>query len=611
MLLEDDEIFIFETSNITNGTDPVIHVVNKLNPQPDLSWTDDNGASDGVNAKLTVDIGSHGGFYYVFIRKAGTSGGTCDLKVSVGTSTYFHTSNCAVWGSRIECTKTVTETLNWFTADLDINGDSHIWLEDQTGNPGEIIAYNDDWNVSSGFDWGNNSRIRKNTSTNVRALIVSSHSSYYPIGNCDLYMNCKNSAISNKVSNPNDAIQSAPSTNTYNCIAWSGGIVHSFGEHWFWPSNAGNPWNAYDQLNSPYHELFSFDNYYANWCDGDSILARHTGQVMNFTRMDEYQPWACVALWGDGTNYFEHASVKKPANDQPHGYDWESKYGVGYERLFHPKDKLSGYGSIQWYYMKTGYTTGPTPPTKKSAIIFNTANLTTDELNLMNQMVEAFSDKTRFEELYEFWKNTWDDPDLIHHSNPRMFAKSKQYKALLDYCENLGREAWPLVFKLFLEGEELNLLLIEDLTKKEYLWKMVDILRKQNQESITNHTIPSQRANYIYYIAALLGELEKELEREQNKNAVTDVLTLDQNPSINLYPNPAGNIVHIELIGLQQTEVVLKISDLTGKTLKSVTKTISGDYTFNINLEDIAIGAYICRIEAEKEIRTIRFDVIR
>ena len=332
---------------------------------------------------------------------------------------------------------------------------------------------------------------------------------------------------------------------------------------------------------------------------------------MNFDRMDEYQPWVCVALWGqNGSNYFTHASVKKPANDQPHGYDWESKGGISYDRFFHPKDALVGYGEIQHYYMKSGYSFG-VPPTKKAAYVFKTADLTNDELYLMNQMVEAFSDKTRFEKLYKSWKNTWDDPELIIHSNPRMYAKSKHYNILLDYCENIGKEVWPLFFKKFMKGEELNMLLIEDLTKEKYTWKMNYILRQQNAECARNGTVPSQRVNYVYYIAALLGELEKEFEREQKSNTITSVLTFDQNQLINLYPNPAGNSINIKIVGLLQTDVVIKICDLSGKVLKSISKNMMGDHTFNINIEDILEGTYICKIESDNAVRITKFNVIK
>jgi hypothetical protein len=292
--------------------------------------------------------------------------------------------------------------INWFTADL--TGDSHIWLEDQTGTPGKIIEYNDDCTLPSDFSWGNNARIREYVSTNVRALIVSSHSSWNPTGNCDVYMNCMNSPST--LPKQTDAIQSAPYSTSYNCIAWSGGVLHSFVYTWFWPPDEGNDWEAKSRRGHSDHDLTSFDNYYANISDGDSLLLRHSPPVMRFIRAGSYSSSSCIALWGqtvEGEEQFTHASVRKPSNDQPHGYDWESKIGLYSDRCFHPGDALSDYyDSILHYYVKSGYS----DISMKSAFLQESADFDIDKQVLMKEMVQAYSDKPKFDELYESWKNT-------------------------------------------------------------------------------------------------------------------------------------------------------------------------------------------------------------
>jgi hypothetical protein len=135
----------------------------------------------------------------------------------------------------------------------------------------------------------------------------------------------------------------------------------------------------------------------------------------------------------------------------------------------------------------------------------------------------------------------WGDPDLIIYSNPRMFTKSKQYNAVLNYCKNKGKETSPLIFNKYVDGEELNMLLIGDLTYGEYLWVM-DNIKYQKKLKATN-IIPSQKANYVN-IVILLGELEKDIETEFKSDTYTDVLTFDKTQSINVYPNPAGNFVN-------------------------------------------------------------------
>ncbi|MDO8928516.1 MAG: hypothetical protein Q7W54_05970, partial [Bacteroidota bacterium] len=328
--LSSGNTYIFETKNATS--DPVLQLF-KTDAPSQYSWTNDDGG-EGYNSKLTVNITSTGN-YYVFIRKyinPSSVVGTCDLYLDNS----LYVSNCAVSGSGIRCDISVSETLNWFTASL--SGDSRIWIEDQSDFPGRIIDYNDDYYSGSGdFYWGLASRVKANLNTSIRAVIVSCYSSYNPTGNCDLYMNCKNSTITSSFPNleADDAVQSAPQSSAYNCISWSGGRT-DLGRY-FWPADYGNPWEAYNHVNYGDHDLRSFDNFYSNKDDDGNVLVRDYGSIMNITRSSATSSNASVALWGFGSEYYTHGSVKKPANDQPHGYDWESKPG-GLMRTFHPRD---------------------------------------------------------------------------------------------------------------------------------------------------------------------------------------------------------------------------------------------------------------------------------
>lgn len=573
-----------ETKGATS--DPVMHLF--FFGEPTLyTWTNDDGGL-GYNSKIVASI-TESGLYTILIRKKSTSvAGTCSLyKNSTRLS-----STCAVSGSPIQCNKTVSSGLNWFTADL--SGDSHIWLEDQTGNPGKIIQYNDDWNVSSDFSWGNNARIREYVSTNVRALILSSHSSWNPTGNCDVYMNCRNS--SGPVSKPLDAIQSALSSTNYNCFSWSGGRT-DLGRY-FTPDQYDSPWKSSNELNS-------FDNFYGNRDDDGEVVVRYTSQiVMNFSRDEATASNACVALWSSSPNSFEHASVKKPANEQPHGYDWESKDG-SLDRFFHPKDALTGYNTIQRYYKFSGWSSG-TQPEMKSENVQITTDLTDDDSDLLSRMADTFLDKARFEKLYESWKDTWDDPELVNQNNCKMFAKNEQYSSLLYYCQNQSKEVWPLIFNKYVDGEELSMLLIADVTKDEYSWLMEEIRKQQNRECSRKRYPPSQRVNGLNYISALLKEVDK-----LKSDPITDVLSFDIDQSVNLYPNPAKDVVNIVIAGVQQTELVIKIYDLSGKVLKSVTKHMKGDHTGYINIGDIPNGTYILKIESNSNVYITKLNVIK
>ncbi len=575
----------FETVGATS--DPVMHLFKTDDPATH-SWTDDDGGS-GYNSKIVANITSPGS-YWVLIRKYSNPSsvvGTCNLYRNGSLAV----SNCPISGSRIQCDKSVSEELNWFTADL--TGDSRIWIENQSGYPGKIIAYNDDWLGDSDFSWGLSSRVRSNLNTSIRATIVSHYSSYNPTGNCDVYMNCMNSSTSLPIQN--DAIKSG-SGSFYNCYGWSGGRLTKED-----PASSYSPWYGDDDLDS-------FDNYYKNIDNEGEDCFRYGPPAMRFIRLGDDATDGHIALW-EKSGIIVHASVKKPANDQPHGYDWESKDG-GDDRLFHPKNAIGGFGNIEYYYNQQGYSYS-SESSKKSAIIHKKVSLASDKQLLLNKMVNAYSDMERFEKLYESWKETWDNPMLINHSSSRMHANSNQYGALLGYCKERGKAIWPVIFDKYLDGEEIIDLLILDLTKEEYLMVIDSIRYKQNLEARINNTSPSQRTNVINFVAFLLGELEQKFERGQNSIAVSNFFTCDQNQSFNVYPNPAGNTITIKIVGLKQTNMIIKICDLSGKVLKSVSEEVSGDFTYSINIEDIPDGTYLCKIESSNAVNTIKFNVVK
>ena len=169
-----------------------------------------------------------------------------------------------------------------------------------------------------------------------------------------------------------------------------------------------HPWYAPDPLTA-------FDNFFGNrdrygnpLCRGEETATGILNQAMNFTRSGASASNGCVALWQYG-GAFTHGSVTKPGNDQPHGYDWESKPG-GLMRSFHPRNALSGssYGSISHYYRWDGTWTYGTPPMK---IVASLADVYSPKV-ITAQFTE--SEKAKLRELikqraYRICTLTWDE----------------------------------------------------------------------------------------------------------------------------------------------------------------------------------------------------------
>ncbi len=498
---------VFETKKKNPyGSDPYMYLFRYNEPVYKSTWADDDSGS-GLQSKISATI-EHSDYYVLLIRAYNSDNpGTTDLWKDGS----LYASDVPVAGIKLYCGNIVTgEYLNFFTAYL--KGDSRLWLQSYyTGNG--IVCFNDDYHGSGDFKWGLASR-QNAPVYRIRYAIISTYSSYNPTGTCDVYMGCRNSTIMSYFPNlkADDAIRSAPASSAYNCISWSGGRT-DLGRY-FWPPEGGNPWRGSTDLES-------FDNFFSNTKSGKKLV-RYNG-AMNYTRSGANAGNAVVALWHN--KKYTHGSVKKPGNDQPHGYDWESKPG-GLMRTFHPRDALEGndYGKIVAYYRWDGTRSYGNPPMKTMAAGeenpmngIEKVEFTQSDKEKLYELLFIIPEnvKEEFEKKYLDWKKTWDDPTLQIHSNPRMFAISKEYDNFLSYCEEKGKSVWPLIFNKYEQGDELVTNPIEDLTFQEYS-HMMDVIRDDNFKKAIEapDVIPSQTANWTRYIINVLSELSANYEIE-------------------------------------------------------------------------------------------------
>ena len=116
--------------------------------------------------------------------------------------------------------------------------------------------------------------------------------------------------------------------------------------------------------------------------------------------------------------------------------------------------------------------------------------------------------KQEFNTKYGAWKDTWNDPNLIIHSNPRMFAQSRQYEEFLSFCKEQDKTIWPLLFQKYEQGDELVKMAIIDLTYTEYGSLSDEIRQESTKERYTAegaYIVPSGEANMMKYIKKLLA----------------------------------------------------------------------------------------------------------
>ncbi|CAG1002275.1 hypothetical protein METP2_03371 [Methanosarcinales archaeon] len=492
---------VFETrKSDPYASDPVMFLFSGSDPVNGGSWSNDDWGN-GYQSKISVTIPNTGTYYLLLRSYSSSYPGTSDLYKDGS----LYASNVALAGTNVyngDISK--TGTLNYFTAKL--TGDSRLWLEDSSSWPGKIKGFNDDYSGSGDFYWGVASRVKQQFSPSINYALVSSYSSSNPTGTADLYMKLDNSDITSFFPNlkADDAIKSAPASDAYNCISWSGGRV-DLGRY-FWPPDPGNPW--YDP-----NQLTAFDKFYGN------NPSRYSG-AMTYTRTGATVDNSVVDLWAVNGVY-THASVKKPGNDQPHGYDWESKPG-GLMRTLHPRYALRGddYGDVSNYYKQTGtYASGVSSQAiggmtleesiESGLTVIEKVELTEDEKAKQSNLIENIPKEVNneFNTKYGLWKETWNDPNLLIHSNPRMYAQSKQYKDFLSYSKKHGKAIWPLLFQKYEQGDDFVKMAILDLTYTEHGSLLDEIRQESAKERYTAEGVyiaPSENANMMKYIKKLL-----------------------------------------------------------------------------------------------------------
>jgi len=502
---------VFETrKSDPYASDPVMFLFNYYDPVNGGSWSNDDWGN-GWQSKISATIPSTGTYYLLLRSYSSSSPGTSDLYKDGS----LYASNVALAGTNINIGGLYkTGTLNYFTSQL--TGDSRLWLVDSSSSPGKIRASNDDYAGTGDFYWGLASRVKNQFSPDIKYALVSSYSSSNPTGTADLYMKLDNSNIMSSFPNlkADDAIKSAAASDAYNCISWSGGRI-DLGRY-FWPPSPGNPW-----YNS--NKLTAFDNFYGN------NPSRYAG-AMTYTRTGATESNSVVDLWANPLNpdYYTHGSVRKPGDDHPHGYDWESKPG-GLMRTFHPRYALRGdgrydYGNVVSYYKWTGTyasaastsaaysqkTEGMTfeESVKRGLTVIEKVELSKEEQTKQSNLIDKIPEKVKqeFDTKYRAWKETWNDPNLIIHSNPRMYTQSDHYKEFLSYSKEQGKVIWPLLFQKYEQGDGLVKEALIDLTYTEHGYILDEIRQESTKERYNAqgaYLAPSEDANIMRYIKKL------------------------------------------------------------------------------------------------------------
>jgi len=542
-----------------------------------LSWSNVNG---GVNGESQLDlIVSTAGYYAVMVRPYPSGSGLTDIYLD----NTLLVDNAVVNGRTYTMSALKGGDLNFFTCRL-TQGDTRMIASRYFASSAR--GYNDDYTTAGDWNWGYASRIKKSFGTD--SVQYGYVCAYSPLstGISDVYLGNENSNVNYTnypefpLLKPDDAIKTASNTGMYNCISWSGGITST----WVWPPS----W--YSTYNCPANDmnLTCFDNFYSN------NPVRYPG-AWNYTRTGATSANAVVDLWALN-GHFTHASVRKPGNNHPHGYDWESKPG-GTTRTLHPRNALTnlgwGYGAVVNYYIPTGtYARNATlnfetdaDAVRAGVAVFDVARLseTADQklTTLLRKTEAGFT--ARFNELYAAWKKTWEQNAI--YSDPAAYCKNEEYKALEAYALKNPKQAMLRVFEKFVTGNEhLSGELLLTLTKEKYGYLM-DQVKAERQakpnDAQGRYRIHGDHDNGVLYVEKILAVLDYQPDPVVITDAVNIVVS----------PNPVKDRLVVNLTLQQNSRVSITVlSSQTGirRVVQPEKELLQGTHRLETSIQGIA-----------------------
>lgn len=542
------------------------------------SWSNVNGGAGG-ESYLNIYV-SQASLFYIMLRPYPSGTGVTNI-IYNGTTLV---SNAVVGGRSYAMSELKGGPLNFFTTRL-TGGDTRMIASRYLASSAR--GYNDDYATSGDWTWGLASRIKKDFGTDSVAYGFVCAYSPNSTGNSDVYLGNLNSTVNNvnqsvfPLLKPDDAIL-ASNTGYYNCISWSGGVTAT----WIWPPNL---YSTYNCSNSDM-DIACFDHFYANQ------PVRYPG-AWNYTRNGATVNSAVVDLWALN-GHFTHGSVRKPGNNHPHGYDWESKPG-GLDRTFHPRNALTnlnfGYGAVVNYYIPTGtYARNAAQAfsfesdvhaVKAGVAVFEHARLTETSSGKLNNMLRKAdpSFAAEFNRLYEMWKQTWAANAM--YSDPAMYCKNAQHEALAAFAARNPRQAMLLVFDKFVnENDHFIGQLMWTLTGAKY-GKLLDEVKTERarnpNDEAGRYKIHGDHDNGVLYVEKILKQLEEE----------PVVTTVTETVNVVVSPNPVKDRMSVQLNLTKSARVSVQvISGQTRqtRTLQTETTLPAGNHRFNLDIAGFA-----------------------
>ena len=654
----------FRTEPISGNSyytvDPIMYLYKIDNPDT-YSWqNDDYGGSTGYHSRIDV-TNIPAGEYYLVIRAYNISYSYSALGsqglVDVFQDNAILNTNAPVSGYMLEATypQHPYGYVNYFTAYS--TGIPVIWIMNKLSENTHVLKYSGGTNFTMStpldFDWSNDARFRfyKQNNNYYCVLVSAAGSANGYFGNCDAYGNVLEGAVIMLGSKPffpnlkiGDKMISAPNTTQYNCHAWSGGITtgvfdnisrvgvingHNYGSVLVWST---------------------WDNYFGNSPD------RYTGATTYIKNQADAGNGE-IALWSyDGTiSGVSHTSVRLLANNNPHGYDWESKCGNNF-RIFHPRNALwsnnnvFGYGNIIAYYRDASKSPndlhvysasvehdnsersnlialrhaarsssdGPVftmeESIEKGLTVIEDVQLNDEQMSLVKAKY-AKSSGSVLQTLYDDWIKKISSPEMSYISKVSLFLDTEEGKRLIDYGKsNLEESIFFFAKVVFIDDSSYEKYIAEYLFCEIVRDKYAPVIEKIKEDWSKNSYDKSGR-----YIAPMPETFAKKYIKELLSKSVlrsVEVANKSEEKLINndilatISPNPVYEFSNINLNLKDKAVVTIKIYSQNSTLIETVlnNKVLeSGAHSFSINASNLSKGLYVCVIEMNGNVISRKF----
>lgn len=536
------QTYIFQTEKATDylNCDTELYLFKSDMSPGNNSWYNDDESASSRYSRIEAKIQTSGTYVLMALRYSSLNvnglypSGYCNI-YQVDSETKEKNllkENAQLGGYKLALTQNINSystIYNSFTTDLKkpttCNPVMYILGVDTSDNR-KVIGYNDNYTKVGDSSWGRASRVKQTYSSNcIPKCIIVTSSSTSTTGTVDIYGFCKGTY--KKAHFPNlkedDAIVSAPSSYAYNCISYSGGITGC----WINPQMTygvpvdENPLNSYLTPWYNSNNIVALDNFYGN--NPPRYAGATTYEVTNDATEAVINVYKNVDEW-------THAAVKSPANNQPHGYAWESKLGSNV-RIFHPEEALNSsiYGQIARRYKIVEDNTVASHSITKSIpneITFEESfdlglteisdiELSYEEKQFLSNVVNSTDDIVASE--FDFFYSNWierikNDRTLSNTSNSLDFVKNAEYFDLSEYIDNNNSTLFIIINRYINDPNIFNTILFSSkvVNENSETIALANSIREYNNEisiesmNKSKYVAPSFETNALCFIKEYL-----------------------------------------------------------------------------------------------------------